>query len=69
MPMTAHIQQLHHVTNLCAGLEWIADCPNHPARKALLQLIGEEVGQVLQGVIFPYEQKIPGGSLPRDEAA
>ncbi|GAA5446122.1 hypothetical protein Misp06_04331 [Microbulbifer sp. NBRC 101763] len=69
MPMTAHIQQLHHVTNLCAGLEWVADCPNQPARKALLQLIGEEVGQVLQGVIFAYEQKIPGGSPAIEEAA
>ncbi|WP_444922773.1 hypothetical protein ACJJH9_11155 [Microbulbifer sp. DLAB2-AF] len=62
--MTAHVQQLHRVNNLCAGLEWVADCPNRLARKALLQLIGEEVGFVLEGVICASEQKIPGGRPP-----
>ncbi|WP_444886448.1 LexA family protein [Microbulbifer sp. JMSA008] len=42
MPLTAHVQQLHHVNNLCAGLEWVVGCPNQNARTALLQLIGEE---------------------------
>ncbi|MCO1336536.1 hypothetical protein MO867_19570 [Microbulbifer sp. OS29] len=69
MPMASHIQQLHHVTNLCAGLEWVADCPNQLTRKALLQLIGEEVEFLLQGVIFAYEQKTPGGSPAIEEAA
>ncbi|QFT53556.1 hypothetical protein [Microbulbifer sp. THAF38] len=69
MPMTAHIQQLHHVNNLCAGLEWVASCPNQNARTALLQLIGEEVGETLQGVIFAVEAKAAGKSLPIEEAA
>ncbi|WP_444903838.1 hypothetical protein ACJJIU_00325 [Microbulbifer sp. CnH-101-E] len=47
MPLTAHVQQLHHVNNLCAGLEWVASCPNQSARTALLQLIGEEVEETL----------------------
>ncbi|WP_444884569.1 LexA family protein [Microbulbifer sp. PSTR4-B] len=43
MPLTAHVQQLLHVNNLCAGgLEWVVGCPNQNARTALLQLIGEE---------------------------
>ncbi|WP_444909664.1 hypothetical protein [Microbulbifer sp. TRSA005] len=69
MPLTAHVQQLHYVNNLCIGLEWVADCPNQLARKALLQLIGEEVGFVLQDVICAYEQKIPGGRLVIEEPA
>ncbi|WP_444939048.1 hypothetical protein [Microbulbifer sp. JMSA002] len=69
MPLTAHVQQLHYVNNLCTGLERVADCPNQLARKALLQLIGEEVGLVLEGVICAYEQKTPGGRSAIEEAA
>ncbi|WP_444888117.1 hypothetical protein [Microbulbifer sp. JMSA008] len=64
MPMTAHIQQLHHVNNLCAGLEWVADCSSQLTRKALLQLISDEVGFV----ICAYEQKIPEGRSAFEEA-
>ncbi len=69
MPMTAHIQQLHHVTNLCAGLEWVAGCPNQTARTTLLQLIGKEVGDTLKGVIFAVEEKAVAGNLTKGEAA
>ncbi|WP_444902161.1 hypothetical protein ACJJIG_04325 [Microbulbifer sp. SSSA007] len=69
MPMIAHIQQLHYVNNLCAGLEWVADCPNQLARTALLQLIGEEVGETLRGVIFAIEGKVTAGAVPSEEAA
>ncbi|WP_444891369.1 hypothetical protein [Microbulbifer sp. DLAB2-AA] len=67
--MTAHVQQLHRVNNLCAGLEWVAGCPDQTVRTALLQLIGEEVEETLQGVIFAVEAKAAGTSLPIEEAA
>lgn len=55
--MTAtHIQQLHGVKGLCAGLEWIAMCPDQIARQMLVDLVSEEMLAMLDGVIYSAER-------------
>ncbi|WP_299582147.1 hypothetical protein [uncultured Microbulbifer sp.] len=68
MPITAHIQQLHHIDSLCSGLEWVTDCPDQGARNVLLRLIGEEMGATVRGVIHTAEALSVGKCGLREEA-
>lgn len=53
--LSAHIQQLYRARDLNTGLEWVAMCPDQGARSAMVQLVGEEMGALLSGVIYAAE--------------
>ncbi|WP_346839833.1 hypothetical protein [Microbulbifer sp. SAOS-129_SWC] len=63
--LAVHRNQLRLALALNVGLEWAAMCPDEAARRALVQLVGEEMGAVLSGVIYAAEAE--AGADPEDE--